>query len=222
MCLHKKRMVRRVLGRPKNSQSIEKARELGIFAPHNQDNGLLTLPIDWDDEIFLPFDWSYASFVFDTTKTKVPSSFEELANLPDDIKIVIQDPRSSISGLALVLWIKKIYGKDAGEYWQKLAPKIFQKQKHDQAVFVSYMMCAKNLVPKPNGKVANRQRELNSRVFLLFFGHNSGPWRLTGRRIGDPTSLPELSKPSRASENRRETNILTQCFLQPPRNSNDY
>ena len=47
-----------------------------------------------------------------------------MANLPDDIKIVIQDPRSSISGLALVLWVKKIYGKDAGEYWQKLAPKI--------------------------------------------------------------------------------------------------
>ena len=69
-----------------NTDITKKARELGIFAPHNQDNGLLTLPIDWDDEIFLPFDWSYASFVFDTKKTKVPSSFEELVNLPNDIK----------------------------------------------------------------------------------------------------------------------------------------
>ena len=37
---------------------------------------------------------------------------------------MIQDPRSSISGLALILWVKKIYGENAGEYWQKLAPKI--------------------------------------------------------------------------------------------------
>jgi len=107
-----------------NTDITKKARELEIFAPHNQDNGRLTLPIDWNDEIFLPFNWSYASFVFDTTKIKLPSSFEELANLPGESKIVIQDPRSSISGLALVLWIKKIYGDDAGEYWQKLAPKI--------------------------------------------------------------------------------------------------
>ena len=107
-----------------NTDITKKARELGIFSPHKQDNNRLKLPIDWDDEIFLPFDWSYASFVFDTTKTKPPSSFEELLNLPKNIKIVIQDPRSSISGLALILWVKKIYGNNAGEYWQKLAPKI--------------------------------------------------------------------------------------------------
>ena len=39
-------------------------------------------------------------------------------------KIVIQDPRSSISGLALVLWVKEIYGEKAEEYWSKLAPNI--------------------------------------------------------------------------------------------------
>lgn len=107
-----------------NTDITKKARDLEIFSPHKQDNNRLKLPIDWDDEIFLPFDWSYASFVFDTTKTKPPNSFEELLNLPKNIKIVIQDPRSSISGLALILWVKKIYGENAGEYWQKLAPKI--------------------------------------------------------------------------------------------------
>ena len=107
-----------------NTDITKKARELGIFSPHNQDNSRLNLPVEWDDEIFLPFDWSYVSFVFDTTKTNLPNNFEELASLPEDIKIVIQDPRSSISGLALVLWIKQIYGDNAAAYWQKLAPKI--------------------------------------------------------------------------------------------------
>jgi thiamine transport system substrate-binding protein len=37
---------------------------------------------------------------------------------------VIQDPRSSISGLALVLWVQAVYGDDAQAAWQKLAPKI--------------------------------------------------------------------------------------------------
>ena len=107
-----------------NTDITKKARELGIFSPHNQDNSRLNLPVEWEDEIFLPFDWSYVSFVFDTTKTNLPNNFEELASLPEDIKIVIQDPRSSISGLALVLWIKQIYGDNAAAYWQKLAPKI--------------------------------------------------------------------------------------------------
>ncbi len=97
-----------------NTDITKKARELGIFSPHNQDNSRLNLPVEWDDEIFLPFDWSYVSFVFDTTKTNLPNNFEELASLPEDIKIVIQDPRSSISGLALVLWIKQIYGVTKG------------------------------------------------------------------------------------------------------------
>ena len=107
-----------------NTDITKKARELGIFSPHNQDNSRLNLPVEWEDEIFLPFDWSYVSFVFDTTKTNLPNNFEELASLPENIKIVIQDPRSSISGLALVLWIKQIYGDNAAAYWQKLAPKI--------------------------------------------------------------------------------------------------
>ena len=107
-----------------NTDITKKARELGIFSPHNQDNSRLNLPVEWDDEIFLPFDWSYVSFVFDTTKTDLPNNFEELASLPENIKIVIQDPRSSISGLALVLWIKQIYADNAAAYWQKLAPKI--------------------------------------------------------------------------------------------------
>ena len=95
-----------------------------MFAPHQQNNDALFLPIKWSDDTFLPFNWSYVSFVYDDTKvSQPPKSFDESANM-NNAKIVIQDPRSSISGLALVLWVKEIYGDKAEEYWSKLAPKI--------------------------------------------------------------------------------------------------
>jgi len=51
-------------------------------------------------------------------------SFEALLNAPDTVRVVIQDPRSSISGLALALWVQAVYGKDAETAWARLAPKI--------------------------------------------------------------------------------------------------
>lgn len=108
-----------------NTDVTKRARETGLFAGHGQDNGALTLPIEWADDTFLPFNWSYVSFVYDTTKiANPPSSFEELANAPEDLKIVIQDPRTSISGLALMLWVKSVYGDEAEDYWARLAPRI--------------------------------------------------------------------------------------------------
>ena len=107
-----------------NTDVTKKARETGFFSPHEQSNESLFLPIKWIDNTFLPFNWSYVSFVYDETKiSQPPKSFEDLANMKD-AKIVIQDPRSSISGLALVLWIKEVYGDKAEEYWSKLAPNI--------------------------------------------------------------------------------------------------
>ena len=108
-----------------NSDITKKARESGLFAPHGLDMSGLTLPIDWSDDTFLPFNYSHTAFIYDNTKVAdAPSSFDDLLNAPDDLRLVIQDPRSSISGLALVLWVNHVYGDDAAEAWAKLAPKI--------------------------------------------------------------------------------------------------
>lgn len=108
-----------------NTDVTKKARESGLFAPHNVDLSPLTLPIAWDDEVFLPFNFGHTAFVYNTEKLpNPPESFEALLDAPDDLKIVIQDPRSSISGLATVLWVQAVYGDKAEEAWQKLAPKI--------------------------------------------------------------------------------------------------
>jgi thiamine transport system substrate-binding protein len=107
-----------------NTDVTKKARETGLFAPHEQSNDALFLPIEWTDNTFLPFNWSYVSFVYDETKiSQPPKSFEDLVKM-NGAKIVIQDPRSSISGLALILWVKEVYGDKAKEYWSRLAPNI--------------------------------------------------------------------------------------------------
>ena len=108
-----------------NTDITKKARETGLFADHEQDLTKLELPLAWNDTIFLPFDYSHIAFVYDANRLKhPPASFEDLINSKEKIKLVIQDPRSSISGLALVLWVKSIYGDDAGKVWEKLSSKI--------------------------------------------------------------------------------------------------
>ncbi|ETX15243.1 thiamine ABC transporter substrate-binding protein [Roseivivax halodurans JCM 10272] len=102
-----------------------RARESGLFAPHGQDTSTLTLPVDWSDDVFLPYNYGHTAFVYDTDRvTEPPQSFDELRNAPDDLSIVIQDPRTSISGLALVLWVQAIYGDEAEAVWEDLSDNI--------------------------------------------------------------------------------------------------
>ncbi|MHA3916161.1 thiamine ABC transporter substrate binding subunit [Halovulum sp. GXIMD14793] len=104
---------------------LAEAKQTDQFAPHELTPDNLTLPIDWSDDTFLPYDWGHFAFVYDTTKlTDVPTSFEALAAAPDDLKIVIQDPRSSTPGLGLLMWVKAAYGDRSGEIWTGLAPHI--------------------------------------------------------------------------------------------------
>ena len=108
-----------------NSDSMLKARKSELLAFHSIVEPMPQLPIEWKDNMFLPFNWSYVSFVFDNTKiVSPPKTFIELANDKQDYKIVIQDPRSSPAGLALILWVKTIYGDQAPEIWSKLSSKI--------------------------------------------------------------------------------------------------
>jgi thiamine transport system substrate-binding protein len=94
----------------------------GLFAPH----GLAAasdLPVAFDDPLFLPFDWGWFAFVHDKTKLpEPPKSFAELA--ASDLKIVIQDPRSSTPGLGLLLWVKAAHGDGAAAVWEALADNI--------------------------------------------------------------------------------------------------
>ncbi len=101
------------------------AKKTGLFVPHELNTTKLELPAPYSDDTFTPFDYSFFAFVYDVNRLKnVPDSFEALATMPKDFKIVIQDPRSSTAGLGLLLWVKSVYGDKAGEYWKRLAPHI--------------------------------------------------------------------------------------------------
>ena len=99
------------------------ARDSGIFEPHGHDLAEFDMPVAYDDETFLPYDWGYFAFVYGKkTVSNPPKSFEELAS--SDLKIVIQDPRSSTPGLGLLMWVKAAYGDRAPEIWTSLADNI--------------------------------------------------------------------------------------------------
>ncbi|WP_114009221.1 thiamine ABC transporter substrate binding subunit [Cohaesibacter intestini] len=108
-----------------DSNLVADAEKSGLFEAHGLTTDHLSLPIDWDASTYMPFDWGYFAFVYDSNKVEdAPKSFDELLNAPEDLKILIQDPRSSTPGLGLLLWIKDVYGDKAGEVWAKLAPRI--------------------------------------------------------------------------------------------------
>lgn len=94
----------------------------GLFAPHGQP-AATGLPVAYDDPLFAPFDWGWFAFVYDKTKLATPpASLEALA--ASDLKVLIQDPRSSTPGLGLVMWVKAAYGDRAGEIWAAMADNI--------------------------------------------------------------------------------------------------
>ena len=106
-----------------NTDVTKKARETGLVKPHGQGTSDLTLPIEWTDDVFLPFNWGHTAFIYNTEKmADAPTSFDAFL-ADEDTKVVLQDPRSSISGLALMLWVKAVYGEDSQQAFDKLARK---------------------------------------------------------------------------------------------------
>ena len=97
------------------------ANATGLFAAHGRP-AVTGLPTPYEDANFLPFDWGWFAFVHNKSLATPPKSFEELT--ASDLKIVIQDPRSSTPGLGLVMWVKAAYGDRAPEIWAGLKDNI--------------------------------------------------------------------------------------------------
>lgn len=112
-----------VLGLDTNLTAEAKA--TGLFAPAGIDQSALTIPGGWSDDVFVPYDYGYFAVVYDTEKVaNPPQSLAELVGGDENVKIAIQDPRTSTPGLGLVLWMKSVYGDKAGEAWTKLKRRV--------------------------------------------------------------------------------------------------
>ena len=104
---------------------VAEAAATGLLAPHGQNIDELDLVIDWSDEIFLPYDYGYFAFVYDSkTLATPPDSLRALVSDSAGPRLIIQDPRTSTPGLGLMLWMKKVFGSESSEAWAALAPRI--------------------------------------------------------------------------------------------------
>lgn len=112
-----------VLGLDTNLTAEAKA--TGLIAPHGIDLSGLALPVAWQDQEFVPYDWGYFAFVYDSEKLpNPPASLAALADGKEQPKILVQDPRTSTPGLGLVMWVREVYGDRAPEIWAGIKPKI--------------------------------------------------------------------------------------------------
>ena len=110
---------------------LDEANKSNLFFKHSLKHliNIIDLPIEWESENFVPYNYGYFAFVYNNKKfTNPPNSMEELIN-NTDARIVIQDPRTSTPGLGLLTWIKAIYGNKAGDAWEKLNKKIISVTK---------------------------------------------------------------------------------------------
>ncbi|OLP56237.1 thiamine ABC transporter substrate binding subunit [Rhizobium rhizosphaerae] len=104
---------------------VAEAKATGFFAPHGVDTSALTVPGGFKDDSFVPYDYGHFAVVYDTQAIKTPpKSLKELVEGDSKEKIVIEDPRTSTPGLGLLLWMKAVYGDQAGAAWAKLKDRI--------------------------------------------------------------------------------------------------
>ncbi|BCE00885.1 thiamine ABC transporter substrate binding subunit [Marinicellulosiphila megalodicopiae] len=102
-----------------NNLMLEAA-DLNVLAAHNVDTDMLSVPGGWTDSTFVPFDWGYFAFIYDSEKLETPpASLDEL--IESDLSVLYQDPRTSTPGLGLMLWMQSIYGEQASAKYKKLS-----------------------------------------------------------------------------------------------------
>jgi thiamine transport system substrate-binding protein len=112
-----------VLGLDQNL--IVEARQTGLFAPHETPTDDVNVPIEWTDEVFLPYDYGHFAVVYDREAiSDPPESLEDLVGGDARQKIVLQDPRTSTPGLGFLLWMKAVYGDEAEAAWERLRPRV--------------------------------------------------------------------------------------------------
>ena len=118
------------------------AEQSGLFTSHNikDINNLINLPLKWETNKFVPYNYGYFSFVYNKANLETPpKSMDELIN-STNARIVIQDPRTSTPGLGLLTWMKALYGDKAGDEWKKLNKKIISVTKGWTDAYYNFFM----------------------------------------------------------------------------------
>jgi thiamine transport system substrate-binding protein len=98
----------------------EVTRRESLVQPHGIALNGLKAELQWQDQDFVPYDYGFFSFVYNTNKVKQPvTSLKALIN--SNASVIYQDPRTSTPGQGLMLWVKAVYGDDSANAWKQLA-----------------------------------------------------------------------------------------------------
>lgn len=100
---------------------MPEAEKSGLFAEHHVQNSANNLPLAWQSNTFLPYDFGEYAFIYNKEKvSNPPKSLKELVER-QDLKVIYQDPRTSTVGRGLLFWVNQVYGEQAESAWQTLA-----------------------------------------------------------------------------------------------------
>ncbi|KLO21406.1 MULTISPECIES: thiamine ABC transporter substrate-binding protein [unclassified Marinitoga] len=71
----------------------------------------------------IPYDYGAIAIVYDPEKLEIiPKTFEDITKL--NKKLIIQDPRTSSTGQAFLLWTIAVYKEHWKDFWKRLKPAI--------------------------------------------------------------------------------------------------
>ena len=80
--------------------------------------------ISYNDDLWTYYDYGYFAFIYDSSKLdNPPKSMTDLVNR-NDLKIVVQDPRTSPVGMGLLRWMKSIFENEYQSNMKELNKKI--------------------------------------------------------------------------------------------------
>ncbi|MBN6066978.1 thiamine ABC transporter substrate binding subunit [Aggregatibacter actinomycetemcomitans] len=101
---------------------LDEAKKSKLFDVNKVDLSKLSLPSQWTDNSFLPYDFGTYAFVYDKNKLKnPPKSLKELVER-EDLRVIYQDPRTSSVGRGLLVWMNAVYpAEQVAQAWQQLA-----------------------------------------------------------------------------------------------------
>jgi thiamine transport system substrate-binding protein len=99
---------------------IKEAKTTGLIAEHQQSFTQLNPNLKWSDTQFVPYDFGYFAFIYDSSKIAKPvSSLRELVD--SNASVIYQDPRTSTPGQGLMFWMNAVYKDDTNKAWKQLA-----------------------------------------------------------------------------------------------------
>ena len=86
-----------------------------LFAQNHLDFSRLALPVAWDNQRFIPYDYGQYAFIYDKTKiTNPPTSLKELVE-NQNLSVIYQDPRTSTVERGLLTWVNTVYDQNASK-----------------------------------------------------------------------------------------------------------